>query len=68
MRESSAGLVVSQQVRAEQVRSTILLAGQVNGTVETVLDTPRALLAGLASGVAVGLVLLAGNLLSRKEE
>jgi len=56
-----------QDVTGESIRSTILLSGNINGNVETVLDTPRAMLAGLTAGVAVGLVLFAGKLLTRRK-
>jgi len=38
----------------------------VEGPVETALDTPRALLAGLAAGMGAGLVLLIGSLARRR--
>jgi hypothetical protein len=38
----------------------------VDGPVDTVLDTPRAILAGLTAGIAFGLVYLAGRLLVRR--
>jgi hypothetical protein len=44
----------------------ILLAREVNGPVETVFDTRGAALAGLIGGIAVGMVLFAGKLLSRR--
>ena len=62
LQDSTAGVVIARQVLQGPVHTTVLLAGQVEGPVETLLDTPRALLAGLASGVAVGLVLLLGKL------
>jgi hypothetical protein len=42
------------------------LAREVNGTVETILDTRGALVAGLVSGIAVGLVLSVFNMLTRR--
>jgi len=66
LNESSAGLLVSRQVRSTTIRTGVLLASQVEGQVEAVLDTPRALLAGLAAGVGVGLVTLLGSLLRRR--
>jgi hypothetical protein len=44
----------------------VLLAGQTNGPVETLLDTRGALLAGLVGGTLTGLVLFAGNLFFRR--
>jgi hypothetical protein len=46
--------------------TVILLAREVHGPVETVLDTRGALLAGLVAGVAIGMVLYVGRLLSRR--
>jgi len=63
---AQAGLLVSREVNGEVIRAGVLLAGRVEGSVETILDTPRALLAGLASGVAVGLVLWVGSLLKQR--
>ena len=37
-----------------------IIASRLNGNVETVLDTPRAMLAGLTAGTAMGLVLWVG--------
>ena len=62
----AAGLIVSGEVDAQSVRAGILLARQVNGEVEAVLDTPRALLAGIAAGSAAGLVIFLMQLLVRK--
>ena len=59
-------LVAAREVSGESIKTSLLLAGHVHGPVETVLDTPRALLAGLSAGVAVGLVLWLGSLLSRR--
>jgi hypothetical protein len=66
LQESRAKVVIARQVQSAGTRTAILLAGKVEGSVETALDTPRALLAGLTAGVAVGLVLFVGKLLSRK--
>jgi len=62
-----SGLLVAGEVTSETVKATIFLAGNVEGNVETVLDTPRAMLAGLTAGVAVGLVLFIGQLLTRRK-
>lgn len=60
------GVTIGRSVISENSSSILLLAQEVNGTVETVLDTRGALLAGLISGIAVGLVLFVGNLLARR--
>jgi hypothetical protein len=66
MHSSQAGVVVGQNVQGDLIKTSILLAGQVDGPVETTLDTPRALLAGLTAGVAMGLVCVVGKLLSKR--
>jgi len=60
---SMAGVLVTRQVTGDHNRTVFMLAGRVDGSVETVLDTPRAMLAGLVAGVAVGMVLFVGSLL-----
>jgi hypothetical protein len=62
-----SSMVVAQQVQATSVRTGVLLASKVEGDVETLLDTPRALLVGVAAGVAMGLVIFAMNLISGKK-
>jgi hypothetical protein len=44
----------------------LLLASEVHGNVETVLDTTGAAVAGLAAGVGIGLLLAIGGLLRRR--
>jgi hypothetical protein len=61
--DATSGLVVAQEVHAGSLKTSVLLAGRVEGEVETLVDTPRALLFGLATGVALGLVIFLTNLL-----
>jgi hypothetical protein len=63
---SRVGLVVARELEASSVRAGILLSGQVNGDVETILDTPRALLAGLTAGVVTGLVMFFLRMISNR--
>jgi hypothetical protein len=63
---SRAGLAIADHADLRDSSTVVLLARQVNGPVETVLDTRGAILAGLVAGVAAGLVWLAGGLLSRR--
>jgi hypothetical protein len=44
-----------------------LIARNVQGPVETILDTRGAAVAGLLAGLAIGMVLLSGSLLRRRE-
>ena len=66
MTGSRVGVVVAGQVEMENSNAVILLARDVHGSVETVLDTRGALLAGLVSGICVGLVLSVFKMLSRR--
>ena len=65
--DSTIGLLVAQQVQTTSVRTGVLLASKVEGNVDTYLDTPRALLAGVTAGVAMGLVVFALNLITGKK-
>lgn len=65
LHHAKAGLLAARQVRGENLQTTILLTGKVEGQVKTVLDTPRAVLAGLVAGVAAGMVIFAGKLLTK---
>jgi hypothetical protein len=60
------GVMVARDIQAGSIRTGILLAGRVDGQIETVLDTPRTVLLGLAVGAAMGMVVLLGNILSRR--
>jgi hypothetical protein len=64
---SQAGLVFARQVSADHLTTKLLLAGNVEGQVETIMDTRQALLVGLSSGFVLGLMLLIGQLLSRRK-
>jgi hypothetical protein len=63
MKDSSAGVLVAGQIQGGNIRTGLLLAGKVEGQVETLLDGPRAMLAGLTAGAAFGLVLFLMRLL-----
>jgi hypothetical protein len=62
---STVGILSAGKVSAEKVRTVLLLAGKVEGPVETALDTRRVLLASLVAGIATGGVLLLGKFLFR---
>jgi len=63
-----AGILVSGKVSGEQVRSVILVARQVEGPVETMLDTRQVALASILAGFACGLVVLLGQFLFRHKK
>jgi hypothetical protein len=62
LEESTVNLLLARSVQANTIKTKVLLCGQVNGDVETMLDVPRTLLGGLAAGVGVGAVLLLSKL------
>jgi hypothetical protein len=61
-------LTVGGRVDIQEGSSVILMAREVHGSVHTLLDTSGAMLAGLTAGVAVGLVLFLGGLISRHRD
>jgi hypothetical protein len=63
---SRAGVTVADHADLHDSSTVVLLAREVNGPVEAMLDTRGAILAGLAAGVAVGLIWLAGGLIARR--
>jgi len=65
MQDGYAVTVASQKVRAERIETMILLAGEVEGDVNTLIDTQGAILAGVLGGVVSGLILLIGKMLFR---
>ncbi|MCC6500667.1 MAG: hypothetical protein IT313_10410 [Anaerolineales bacterium] len=63
---SAVGYLVGRDVHAENVRTVLLLAKNVEGNVTTTLDTRGALIAGLVGGLFGGLMLLLGRFLLRR--
>ena len=49
IKDVCAGVVITRNMRGENIRTGVLLTGQIDGNVETILDTPRAMLAGLTA-------------------
>jgi hypothetical protein len=63
---SRSALTVAGTADLRDSSTFVLLAREVNGPVETVLDTRGAVAAGLVAGIAIGLVLFLGGLLTRR--
>ena len=63
LHEAETVAVIAREVHAPTIHTSLLLANKVEGNVETVLDTPRALLAGLTAGIAFGLVSVIGKII-----
>jgi len=66
VQNSAVGYLVGREVRAENVRTILLLARNVQGNVTTMLDTRGVLIAGLVGGLFSGLMLLLGRFLLRR--
>lgn len=64
---SSAGMILAQRVDSPRITTSVLLAGEVYGNVETVVDTRGALLLGLGLGAGLGLLLSLVSLISDRE-
>jgi hypothetical protein len=60
------GILAAQEVHAPSLRTSVLIARQVEGNVETLADTRQVLLGGLVAGAVLGLFLLLGRLLFRR--
>ncbi|HEX9117669.1 MAG TPA: hypothetical protein VGA61_16485 [Anaerolineae bacterium] len=58
LNKGMAGLVAGQEVRGDQMRTVLLVAGRVEGEVQTSLDTQQTILAGLIAGLVAGAILL----------
>ena len=63
---ASVGYLAARDVKAEDVRTILLLARNVNGNVTTTLDTRGFVIAGLIGGLFGGLMLLLGRFLLRR--
>lgn len=63
---SAVGYLTARDVHAEDVRTIVLLARNVQGNVTTTLDTRGVLIAGLVGGLFSGLMLLLGRFLLRR--
>lgn len=64
--EGGALAALAERIEFSHSRAGIVLANEVHGTVETLLDARGAALAGLVAGVAVGLLLLLGRAVGRR--
>lgn len=62
---AQASLLLAREARGS-IKTALLLTGKVEGEVQTALDTPRALLFGAAVGAVIGLFLVLGQLLAKR--
>ena len=59
--------MVAQQVQGDSINTAVLLAGQVDGPVKTVVDANSAMIFGAVAGLVMGLVMaLFKYLISKK--
>jgi hypothetical protein len=65
---SRAGILVSGSVSGTVIRPVVLLARQVDGPIETTMDTRQVILGSLLAGVSFGLVAWAGQFLFRRRK
>jgi len=65
---SQTGVLVTGKASGEQIRTVVLVARQVDGPVETMLDTRQVALASVLTGVACGIVILLGQFLFRRKK
>jgi hypothetical protein len=66
VQHSAVGYLAARDVHAEDVRTVILLARNLQGNVTTTLDARGAVIAGLIGGLFGGLMLLLGRFLLRR--
>jgi len=65
---SQAGVLVTGKASGEQIRTVVLIARQVDGPVETMLDNRQVALASVLTGVVCGMVILVGQFLFRRKK
>lgn len=63
----SAGVLISRYVNGENIRTGILISRNVEGNVETLLDTRSTILAGVVAGAVLGSLLMLGQFLFRRK-
>lgn len=65
---SQTGILVTGKASGEQIRAVVLIARQVDGSVETMLNTRQVALASVLTGLACGFVIMLGQYLFRKKK
>jgi uncharacterized protein YjbI with pentapeptide repeats len=61
-------ILASNRVSGQKIHANILLAGNVEGNVETLADTRTVLLSAVAAGAVFGMFFLAGQFLFRRKK
>lgn len=57
LEDSSATIMIARNVKADEINTKVFFGREVEGQVNTVLNGTQALLAGLAAGAGLGLIL-----------
>jgi hypothetical protein len=63
----SAAILASRTVRADNIRTGILISRNVEGNVETLMDTRSTILAGVIAGAVLGTIMMLGQFLFRRK-
>jgi hypothetical protein len=63
----SAAILASRTVKADTIRTGILISRNVEGNVETLMDTRSTILAGIVAGAVMGSLLMLGQFLFRRK-
>jgi hypothetical protein len=63
----SAAILASRTVKADTLRTGILISRNVEGNVETLMDTRSTVLAGIVAGAVIGSLLMLGQYLFRRK-
>jgi hypothetical protein len=63
----SVVVLASRSVKADSIRTGILISRNVEGSVETLMDTRSTILAGVVAGAVLGSLLLLGQFLFRRK-
>jgi hypothetical protein len=65
---SQTGILISNKVSGGQIRTVFLVASQVEGPVETQLDTRQVALASIIAGLVCGIAIMVGQILFRHKK
>ena len=63
----SAAILASRAIKADTIRTGILISRNVEGNVETLMDTRATVLAGIVAGAVIGSLLMLGQYLFRRK-
>lgn len=57
LENNRTGLMIGRQIQGQEIHSVVMLAGQVEGTVHTILDTRTAAIFGIFAGAILGIII-----------